>query len=777
MIEQYARAIVRWRWLVLLAGFLAVGFAASGVQNLGFTTSYRVFFAEGNPQMKAFDDMQDTYSKSDNILFMAVPKSGNVYNQQTMQLVQELTDEAWQLPYSTRVDSLSNYQNTVAEEDDLIVEDLIEDASALDQPKLDYIKQVASVEPLLVHRLVSPEGHVTAVNVTFQLPQLSEAETPEVVAAARLIADKYSAAYPDHEIMLTGMVMMNNAFGEAAQSDMQSLIPLMFMVVVITLAVLLRSVFGTLSTVIVIMMSILTAMGITGWLGWQISPPSASAPTIILTMAVADCVHILVSYFHAMRHGMKKHDAMVESIRINFMPVFITSLTTAIGFLTMNFSEVPPFHDLGNIVAMGVLAAFVLSVSFLPALTVILPTQAKVQPEHKGNIDKLADFVINNRRKLLWSISLLTIVLVAMVPRNELNDEFVKYFDESIAFRQASDYANENLTSVYTIEYSLSAGESGGIADPDYIKNVNKFSEWLREQPETQHVNTLSDTYKRLNKNMHADDQDWYRLPEEREMAAQYLLLYELSLPYGLDLNNQIDVDKSSIRVVATFESQSTSSMLTLEKKVNAWLNKEMPDLEVFAASPNLMFAHIGYRNVNSMLGGTMIALILISMILILALRSFKIGFMSLAPNLIPAGMAFGLWGLLVGEVGMSLATAVGMTLGIVVDDTVHFLSKYLRARKEKGLNPEEAVRYAFSTVGVALWVTTFVLVSGFIVLSMSSFKMNADMGLMTAMTIAIALAVDFLFLPALLMKVEENSNDEIKETAAVVDTQRNNAA
>jgi predicted RND superfamily exporter protein len=758
MIEQFARLIVRWRWLVIIAGFLAVGFTASGVQNLGFTTSYRAFFAEDNLQLQAFDNIQETYSKSDNIMYMVVPESGDVYNTRTLQLVKDLTEASWQLPYSTRVDSLSNYQNTVAEEDDLIIGDLIEDTADLSAERLDYIRQLASTEPLLVHRLVSAKGHVTGVNVTFQLPELSENETPEAVAAARIIADKFSEAYPDHKIMLTGMVMMNNAFGEAAQADMQSLIPMMFLVVILTLAVLLRSVFGTISTVIVIMMSIATAMGLTGWLGWQITPPSASAPTIILTMAVADCVHILVSYFHSMRSGMKKHDAMVESIRINFMPIFITSLTTSIGFLTMNFSEVPPFHDLGNIVAMGVFAAFILSVTFLPALTVIFPTQAKQREERKGNIDKVADFVINNRRKLLWSISGLTIVLVAMVPRNELNDEFVKYFDESVAFRQASDYANENLTSVYTIEYSLSAGEDNGIANPTFIKNIDNFAQWLRKQPETQHVNSISDTYKRLNKSMHGDDQAWYKLPEQQDLAAQYLLMYEFSLPYGLDLNNQIDVAKSSTRVIATFESQSTSSMLTLEKKVNAWLAKELPQTKVLVGSPNLMFAHIGYNNVKSMLGGTLIALILISIILILALRSLRIGLMSLAPNLVPAAMAFGLWGLFVGEIGMSLATAVGMTLGIVVDDTVHFLSKYLRARREKGLSSEEAVRYAFSTVGVALWVTTFVLVSGFIILSLSSFKMNADMGLMTAMTIALALVVDFLFLPALLMKVEEKN-------------------
>ena len=156
------------------------------------------------------------------------------------------------------------------------------------------------------------------------------------------------------------------------------------------------------------------------------------------------------------------------------------------------------------------------------------------------------------------------------------------------------------------------------------------------------------------------------------------------------------------------------------------------------------------------MLTGTSIALVLISLILIFALRSLKLGLVSLIPNLAPAAMGFGLWGMLYGQVGLGLSVVIGMTLGIVVDDTVHFLSKYLRARREQGLSSQDAVRYAFHTVGIALFVTTLVLVAGFMVLTQSAFKLNADMGLLTAITIAIALVVDFIFLPPLLMKVDK---------------------
>ena len=178
------------------------------------------------------------------------------------------------------------------------------------------------------------------------------------------------------------------------------------------------------------------------------------------------------------------------------------------------------------------------------------------------------------------------------------------------------------------------------------------------------------------------------------------------------------------------------------------------------------MFSHIGMRNIISMLSGTAIALVLISLILVVALRSIKFGALSLLPNLAPALMAFGAWGILVGEVGLAVSVVVAMTLGIVVDDTIHFLSKYLRARKERGMNAEDAIRYAFNTVGVALTVTTVVLVAGFLVIAQSNFKVNAEMGLLTAITIAIALIVDFLFLPALLLLVD--GDKKTKKSAPV---------
>lgn len=649
----------------------------------------------------------------------------------------------------------------MAEEDDLIVADLVEFPEDVD---LDYVRNVALSEPLLVKRLISPEAHVTAVNVTVQLPQASESEMPEVVAAARELAASFEQEYPSISIYMTGSVMLGNAFSESAQKDMKNLMPIMLAVIIITLWLLLRSFAGTIATVIVIFLSVLTAMGLFGHLGWTLTGPSTSAPTVITTMAVADCVHILVSFLFNLRQGMRRHAAMQESIRINLQPVFITSLTTVLGFMTMNFSEVPPFRDLGNTVAMGVIAAFFLSVFFLPALVSVLPISAKKQAQRQSKaMDALASFIIHNRRGVLVGSGIVTIVLFALIPINQINDDFIGYFKESVEFRSDTEFTADNLTGMYNIAYSLEQGESNGISTPTFLAQVEAFTDWLKARDEVTNVETITEIFKRLNKNMHGDDPAYFKLPESKELAAQYLLLYEMSLPYGLDLNNQLNVDKSSVRILITMNNIQTSQTLKLEQEIAQWLNDNTDIATYYAASPNLMFSHIGKRNVDSMVLGVGYALIVIVAIMCIVLRSMKLGAVSVIPNIVPIGATFGIWGVMQGDVGISIGTGVGMILGIVIDNTVHFLSKYQRARREKEYTSEEAVRYAFSMVGTALWVTTFVLVAGFMVLALSDFNMNAYMGIFTACTITLALIFDFFALPALLLWLDKHKAESTK--------------
>ncbi len=767
MLNRYIDLIMRWRWLVIPTTVLIVLFIGSGAKNLKFNNDYRVFFAEDNPQMNAFEALQNTYTKNDNLMMVITPDDGQVFSKRTLAAIQEITEAAWQMPYSIRVDSVTNFQHTFAEEDDLVVIDLVDDVDSMSEDDLNYAKGVSVSEPALLHRLINPNASVTAVNITVQQPQIEPAkEVPEMAQFARNLASEMQAKYPFLEFHLTGIVMMNNAFPEASKWDMQHLMPFFFLALIVVLYLMLRRGTAIVVTLAVLILSVIAAMGSAGWMGVELTPPTMSAPTIILTLAIADCVHLLVSWKHLSAEGFDKNDAMKESLRINFMPIFLTSLTTALGFMTLNFSDAPPFHDLGNIAAAGVMYAFLLSITLLPALVAILPMKA-ARPEEKTEVymAKLGEFVIRRQKQLLWGVGASIVLFTLMIPRNELNDNFVEYFDTTIDFRVATDYAVENLTGMYFIDYSLDSGEANGVNRPEFLRQVEKLTDWIREQPEVMFVSTITDTVKRLNRNMHGDDPTYKVLPDSQELSAQYLLLYEMSLPYGLDLNNQLNVKKSATRVSVVMETLTTKQVLEVEKRIYDWMAVHTPEMLTYGASPTVMFAHIGETNIKSMLQGTLLALVIISLILVFALRSPKHGLISLVPNLAPAAIGFGVWGLLIGEVGMSIAVVAAMTLGIVVDDTIHFMSKYLRARREKNLLEEDAIRYAFTSVGQALVVTTLVLSAGFLILALSAFKLNAGMGLLTAIIITIALYVDFLFLPPLLLKFKQKHDASEQKT------------
>jgi predicted RND superfamily exporter protein len=250
-------------------------------------------------------------------------------------------------------------------------------------------------------------------------------------------------------------------------------------------------------------------------------------------------------------------------MRINFQPVFLTSLTTALGFLSLNFSDAPPFRHLGTVVAMGVGAAWLLSVFMLPAFVSLVPIRKwKALPQGPSWSDRWADSMIRNRKLGLAGSLIVVAILACFIPRIELNDQWVEYFAPGIEFRDDTDYAMDHLTGIYTLEYSFESGESGGINNPEYLEKLSKNSQiGSKKQPGVLQAHGMSDVMKRLNKNMHGDDPDWYRLPDQRDLAAQYLLLFEMSLPYGLDLNNVINVDKSASRVTVTLGNISAGEV------------------------------------------------------------------------------------------------------------------------------------------------------------------------------------------------------------------------
>ncbi|GGD04046.1 efflux RND transporter permease subunit [Hyunsoonleella pacifica] len=760
---SWAEFIIKYKWAVLFASvLLVIGIASQG--KMEFDGDYHTYFSDDNPELLAFDGLQEKYTKDDNAFIVLTAKNGDIFTKKNLMAIEELAAEAWNTPFSSRVDAITNFQHTRADNDDLYVEDLSYETSLKSEEDIKRIREIALKEPLLVNRLINKDGSITAINVNVTFPGLNDDENSKTVAFVRNMIEEFKQKNPQFDVHLSGIVMLQDAMFSTAQKDMMYTM-IMFVIVILMIIILTRNFFSTIVTLLTIIFSIAVSIGFLGITGIKLTPSSASFPTIVLTLAVADSIHILVTFLHNIRKkAMPKNMAIIESLRLNFMPVFITSITTIIGFLSMNFGDVPPFADLGNIVSVGILAALVFSLTFLPAFIAIMPIKQREPQSNtakylkKDWLYRFGEYVSANPKKLA-GISLVVIGILSVLSfRNFFDDEFIKYFDETVDFRIHSDYISDNITGIYNIEYSIGAGESGGINNPKYLKKLEEFEKWFEKQPKVVHVNSFTEVARRINKSMHGDKEAYYRLPDSRQEAAQYLLLYEMSLPFGLDLNNQVNVDKSETRFTVTTRNLRSSELIALSERGEKWLkDNASEEMKALGTSSTLMFSKLGVRQADSMMSGNIIAMVLISLILMLALRHFKIGLLSIIPNIAPVAIGFGIWALYLGEVNTGMVVVFGMTLGVIVDDTVHFVSKFLRARRELGYTASEAVKYAFETVGKALIITTVVLLSGFLILAQSSFAMTSYMATITTFIIPAALLVDFILLPSLLILVSSD--------------------
>lgn len=725
-----------------------------GIYKMEFTSDYRYFFSEKNPELLTFDEHQLRFGKGDNIMVVMAFKE-EIYTPRNLHLIEKFTEEAWQTPLSSRVDSVSNFQHVFVEDDDIFVDSLIIDAINLNTEDIAKKKSIAENEPVISGFLVSEDATHTAINITVISPDTKpEKANAEAVAFVNTLIKKFEAQYPDVKFYTSGQLVIDQGFMDAAMLDASTLIPAMYITLVVFLWLFLSSFLAMLGTMFVVLFSSAAGIGMGCWLGLPMSTVAISAPLIILTLAVADSVHLLASLIYELQHGQNKRNALIQAIDLNLKPIFLTSLTTVIGFLSLNFNESPPVRDMGNIVAIGVILAFIYSLVFLPAFIMLCPL--KVKPKESGEHKIFCWFArkISAHHTFIGiSVLVTSITLGWVASKNELNDMLFDFFGEQMQMRQDINYIKDNMTGIMGLNYTIYSKENDGVTDPEYVNNLDKFTHWLSEQPGVLHVSSYSDIIKRLNKMLNGNDQSFYKTPENREAVSQNLFVYEMSLPFGMDLNNQIDFSREATKLSLRVDNLKTQEMVDLKEKADQWLTENTPDwFRAEATGPDYMFAKITFRTISSMTWGTLLALVLISLTLIVSLRSWKLGLISFIPNVIPLVFAFGVWGFFVGEIGLIASSVSVIGLGLIIDDNVHFLTKYQRAVNVLGHSEEDAIEYAFQRVGPALTITTVILVMGFAILGFSNFKPNSQMGILTSLTIAAALTITFLLLPAMLL-------------------------
>ena len=755
----FSFVVDRYLWTIVLT-LIAVAVLTAGVHRLNVVeVSVRNHFNENDPYLVELEKFEATYAVSASVLVVVAPQNDTIFTREAFVAIENLTETLWRTPTAVRVDSLTNYLHSEGTEEGLIVEQLVNNASLLDSSRIEQVREIALTTQEIAGRFVSRDGRLAGLIVSFVIPENNRVETSKkVVDDLNARVNEQRAANPEIDYHIYGEILLNRGVRDALNEDMATLAPIAFAMMALAAILFLRSFWSVLAVFTMLLVVVGTSFGVTAWIGLNFYEESGAALFILMAIATAHSVHLIQAMRDAMREGVDRRTAITHSLQANLRPIFLTSLTTMIGFLSLNFSEMPPFRVMGNIVAIGAVFAFVLSVTLLPALLSMMPIRVSAKKKSENQFSRwLGNFVISNKIQLLWVFIVLCLLGLVGISRISFDDNNnATLLDKRFELRQAGDFISENFGGLESFEYSLSSGQDGGITEIPYLNQVSAFADWLREQPEVSHVTSIADILKRINQNLHDGAIDSYSLPTDSDLAAQYLLLYEFSLPVGRDLNNLINFERSATRLTAMVEKMPVSLQIELDKRASAWLRENAPEMGTGATGVAIVGAYSVMRNIVNMLIGTGIAMLIVSLLLIFAFKSLRFGILSLIPNFLPAIIALGIWGYVVGTVTIAASIVAAVAFAIVVDDTIHILSKYLKSRAQ-GKSPTDSIVPTFRFVGRPLLSTTLIFAAAFFVFGASGLSANETLGLLVGTTIVVALVADFLLFPPLLIILDKD--------------------
>ena len=757
--ENLSKFIINNRIVFIFSCLVLVLVLGRGITSVTFDPDMERFFPRGHAATSLSYEIDETFIRTDNLVIAINAKNNSIFTKRTLSLIESLTEKSWTVPYSIRVDSLTNYSYVRSVNDDLLVEPFIENSVSLEDSFIKQREKIVEEEEIIFGSLISKDKKTTVISIIIDPPNpdanLKLIDTIEYILE---YVDEAKSDHPELDIRILGTPYQEYISPKMVLSEMPIVMPSMLLLILVSVFFLLRSAFAVLATILVIVLSLIATFGSVGYIGNALNQMVITIPILIITLALADCVHLFSIFFQQRAKGHSSKESMVRSLELNLQPLFLTTLTTCIGFLSFNVLDVPPLRDLGNFVSIGIAMAFIFTIFFAAPLFSFFEIKAPKSVNQQINLSrKIAKFSLKNSKTLLWSVPLVSLLLICLIPLNVLDENPTQMYDDGFtSFSADTLWLDEMLGVTFPVSFKANSN-NGSVSEPEFLRKIDNFVQWLEAQEEVNHVTSLAHTMKNLNKSMHGDDPEWEAIPESEELSSQYLFFYEMSLPMGLDLNSSISQDRSSTKISANLDDMGGKEFLKFDKKVRAHIQENnLTEIISPAAGFRVVFSHISTVIINSLLFGVFLGLLLITLLLGLFFRSIPFGVLSAFPNVLPIASAFGIWALYDGQVGFMVAAGMGSTLGIIVDFTVHLLSKYDLARREMSQSPEEAVVFAFESVGFALIVMTIVISLGFLVLNLVNFMPLHDFARFSTISFVMALIIDFLLFPNLLVKFDK---------------------
>jgi len=755
--EKFINLVIRMRWFIAIIIPLITIMMAYSLKNLEFEGSYRIWFGEKSNILKQYDDFRLVFG-NDDVIAISFTNEKGIFTKDSLTCIDDITQKLWQTDYIARVDSITNYQYVHVDEkypDEIIVEDFIQDINLLTQNDLDKKRAISLKEDIIIGKLISKDSKTTMI-VGRMTPKAGD--DPKVAFKLRnTVLDmlKIEEEKYNYKFHLSGGPVITSSFIDIAKKDGSTLTPAVIAVALFLLFLVFKKFSSAILSISVVVFTFLIVLSIQVLLGFKLNNFTANIPVFVMAIGVADSMHLIWIYYVAKKKGMQNYDAIRYSVRKNFLALFLTSLTTSIGFASLGISAVIPIKTLGIATASAALLAFVLTILFVPALLAIINPNVKVnskdfvaEDEHKFAHWYTA-FIIRNNKLILIISTLLFVGIGIGIFKANVDSNTIRYFKKNVTFRVDSEYLQKNLTGPMSYEIIVDSKQNDGIKEPKFLKKVDTFyKEYYQKYPDIRHISSLMDVVKTFNKVMNNSK----TIPEDKNLIAQYLLLYSLSLPQGMEINDKMDIDERLLRVSASVNIVDTSKDLEMIKWAEDWWSKAGYSAEINGQT--VMFAHMQHDVTDTLINSISLAVVLISFVMLLIFRNWKMLPLFIIPNILPILLVVGVMGWIGINIDLGVAIAGAIIIGVAVDDTIHFMLKYIEARK-RGDSFEVSMNYVMSYAGSAILFTTFILSVAFLVFMFSDFNPNYNFGIVTSSALIIAVLVDLVALPALISLID----------------------
>jgi uncharacterized protein len=752
LIERYPLSCL---WSCLVFFILSV----PGLYFFESQNDVRVWFRADDPNIVTLNSFERRFGNDENLV-IAIHHPDGVFQPERMKLIEKLNEELWQIPQVIRVDALTSATISESLDDEILIDNLLDPEVEWTQEYLDLRKDIALSNSQLPGYLVSKDATV-AMSFLRLTPTLEGSPNYDLIMKH---AREITAPYQNQaglEIHMTGEAAINNAFREISSEDSQLILPLLFLVIFVSLALIFRSLLGILLPVGLTVMTVTATLGLGFHFGLKFSSILNILPAILIAITIADSVHVLMSYFQFRAMGSNYKEAARLSLNKNIIPTLLTTLTTMIGFLSLTLTDLLPIKRLGMMAGLGGLIAWIFTIFLLgPVLFKYPLTVPKFLMESFGHLSNdgkkravLSQTIIHwigrHRLKILSGFTVVTMLSLFLGLQNEINANPYSYFSDSTTIKTSNSFIKDSFGGTAGPEFMISTGREDGIKDPAFLRKVEAFKNWLEEYPFVDKTIDIVNIVKEMNQSLHGGDPDYFTIPDGNNDVAQLLFLYTLSLPQGMDLNNRMSLDYETMRMSVLWRIHTSKEwgewIEVIEKKA-----QEM-ELDLVVTGKTNLFQKMMSYVVITFAKSIVTASFLVCILMMILFKSWKIGIISLLPNFLPLVIGAGF--MYVAGMSLNIGTAIvaSVCLGIAVDDTIHFLSQFYHWRS-LGKSREESLIQVMTFTGSALLVTTVILVFAFGLFVLGSFTPNVNFGVMCAFILSIALIVDLIFLPALLI-------------------------